>query len=198
MKLYTTQVWDFKTAYLEGKTKCKICGKPIRKRFSVQYREDSAPEMNRLKERKELWESEEHICNACLRKNMIRRGEVKQYDFSEIAAIIEDIGSLKCKLEQAIEPFKHLRGKVVLYNNEEFEISSVSYELEQGIILYCYKINKQSPWCVTNQRMQFFLDNTGYYQVAKIDDLVFTDEVFSDRAKMLCEWEKENADEKVG
>ena len=53
MNTYITRTWKFYTAGVDGKAKCKVCGKTIKKRFTTEYREGSTPDLTSCKEAKE-------------------------------------------------------------------------------------------------------------------------------------------------
>lgn len=70
MRTDTTYTWKFYTAGVDGKCKCSKCGKTIKKRFTIQYREDSSPDLEWCKKQRDKWEKEEHICLVCMKKSL--------------------------------------------------------------------------------------------------------------------------------
>ena len=192
MNRTTTISWKFYTSSIEGKVKCATCGKPIVKYFSTKYREDSEPDFTDAKKCKEEWESASHICNTCLRKNMVSQGNVVSMDFSKIINAREAVNKIRESIQTDIEELsRQLKGKVVRYEDAEYVVQYMNLSPTSQIYLECKKVNKQSPWCLTNGSKYFYLENE-YFKCGELSDIVFTDEVFADRHKAIREWEKEN------
>ena len=123
---------------------------------------------------------------------MVSQGNVVSMDFSKIINAREAVNKIRESIQTDIEELsRQLKGKVVRYEDAEYVVQYMNLSPTSQIYLECKKVNKQSPWCLTNGSKYFYLENE-YFKCGELSDIVFTDEVFADRHKAIREWEKEN------
>lgn len=206
MKTYITRTWKFYTSGVEGKSKCKVCGKTITKNFSTEYREDSVPDLTNCKQRKEKWEQEEHVCLSCMKKSLVTGGEdiTHKYDeqFKQLHDIHEQIQKLKEQANVIAKDIdKQLDNRIVKYNDNEYAINNVSFNDDNcwGYEIWATPVNKKQPWYKKfNDRDLQFINTYGqkdfkYYNHIDISTEAYTiiDEDFSLRLQNLNKWLKE-------
>ena len=207
MPTYITKTWKFYTAGVEGKAKCKLCGKAIKKRFTVEYREDVTPDLKPCEKAKEAWEQEEHICLSCTKKSLVTGGEdiTNKFDskFKELEEIRQQVRSLEAKaLEISRTIHADLKGKIVIYNGTEYVIEGVSEDIRNGYAyaINCTSISKKEPWKTSGAyRSTYFTDSYGRKQFRynnyvdrNTDSYKIIDEKFSEREAKIDKWLEEN------
>lgn len=206
MKTYITKTWKFYTTGVQGKCKCKVCGKTITKKFSSEYREDSIPDLTSCKEAKEAWEKEEHICLSCMKKSLVTGGEdiTNNYDskFKELEEIRQQVRSLESKaLEISRTIHDDLKDKIIIHYGTEYVIEGVSEDIRNGYAyaINCTSISKKEPWKTSGgYRSTYFTDSYGRKQFRynnyvdrNTDSYKIIDEKFSERKTKLDKWLKE-------
>lgn len=207
MRTYITKTWKFYTAGVEGKAKCKLCGKIIKKRFTVEYREDVTPDLILCTKAKETWEQEEHICLSCMKKSLVTDGEdiTNNYNskFKELEEIHQQVRSLKEKaLEISHTIHTDLKGKIIIYNDTEYVIEGVSEDIINGYAyaINCTPISKKEPWKTSNNyRSIYFTDSYGRKQFRynnyidrNTDYYKIIGENFFERKAKLNKWLEDN------
>lgn len=206
MKTYITRTWKFYTSGVEGKCKCKVCGKTITKKFSTEYREDCIPDLAPCKEAKEAWEKQEHICLSCMKKSLVTGGEdiTTNYDskFKELEEIRQQVRSLESKaLEISRTIQDDLKDKIIIHYGTEYVIEGVSEDIRNGYayVIKCTSISKKEPWKTSGAyRSTYFTDSYGRkqfrynnYVYRNTDSYKIIDEKFSERKTKLDNWLKE-------
>lgn len=206
MNTRITRTWKFYTVGVEGKTKCKVCGKTIKKRFTTDYREDTTPDLTSCKEAKEAWEKEEHVCLACTKKNLVTGGNdiTGKYEskFAELEEINKQVKALRHKAFNIAKSLdEDLAGKMIRFNGDDYVIQYVSSDIMNGLpyTLRCGFVSKREPWNTTSGNYLYFTNsynNGAYLYDGYIDQsktpYQITDENFLNRKLQRNKWLKEN------
>lgn len=193
-----TYSWNFYKYKISGQCKCVECGKPINKTFYFEYREDTEPcwiDIKALKEEKQIWEQESHICNSCLRKKI----KQERKDITEtLQDTITDLDTLQKEIQDKImekQPLfdklkEQLYDKVIIYNDNEYVVNYIHDGSMNGnaVEIYCDKVNKTKPWEVTSNGLVFYkraYSPCNFSNFVEIENCIITDEVFSKRKDLL-------------
>lgn len=195
MNTYISKTWKFYKYKINGQCKCSECGKSINKTFSFDYREDTEPcwiDKEKLKQEKQEWEQESHICNACLKKKIKQDSKdiTNNYTFmfSKLDELQRQIQQIIKDKDERIQSMKDMEGKVLIdKDNTEWYIQSIRDGSINGIgfEIQCYKINKQKPWLITDDCRYFSNDKTMWNNFSTLENCIITDEVFSKRKDLL-------------
>lgn len=207
MNTYITRTWKFYTTGVEGKSKCKLCGKSLKKKFTTEYREDSVPDLTNCKQRKEKWEQEEHICLSCRKKSLVTGGNeiTHKYDeqFKQLHEIHQQIQKLKEQADVIAKDInKQLDNKIVKYNDNEYVIDGVNFNPDSywSYEISTCPINKKEPWHKKYNDKDLYFINTyghkGFIYGNHVDigrnPYTIIDEDFSLRLQNLNKWLEEN------
>ena len=200
MKAIISQSWEFRTYSIKATCKCSQCGKRITKTFSFQTREDvltSKEDWNELERRKQEWLAEPHICNSCKKKKSEQEREDITFKFQETFNILNDlqekITDIKLDKKKFIEELNEsLKGKVILYNGNEYVVSYIQdgiYE-DCAFEIVCDNISKVKPWLEASGQIVFYkrtYKECMWNNYVEIENCIITDEDFAKRRESLNE-----------
>lgn len=52
-------------ASVKGRSRCKVCGKPLSKEFTTVFHDGEDFNTDRINLEKQYWEQQEHVCSRC-------------------------------------------------------------------------------------------------------------------------------------